>query len=200
MNYVDKLDQKVNLTPLWQWPAILLSVALANNLDAFIDPETVYIKLLYGSLSMFLMWAGPAYFVKFFRYRADIWQGKGMIRRDMDSGAKMAARVYLGRERPHFLVAPLSHLFLKWNFLVGEICMNTGSVSVYKAFVTNLVQEEKQCRAIGTNDAITGEAAAHIYELLHRLGCGTNLHQVNIFNTIEALRDSGLKIQENVAR
>jgi hypothetical protein len=135
---------------------------------------------------MVFMGAGGAYMVKFMRYRSRIWKGRGMIRRDMDSGAKQAARIYLGRSRPSFWLSPLSHFFLKWTFKVGEICMNTGSVSVYNVFVSNLVGEEKQCRSIGTNDRIRGKAAEHIR--------GLDKPSCDVGKTIDGLLASGLKI------
>lgn len=192
------LNDEIDVRPLWQWPLLLLAPAVASNINTFIDTESVYIKLLYGSLSLFLMWAGPALFQKVFRFSADIWQGKGMIRRDLDSGAKQCARIYLGRNRPSFLLAPLSFLFLKWTFTVGEVDMSTGSVSVGKMFVTNLVQEEKQCRSIGTNDVITGSAATHLVALERELTLSLKsvLDNDNLLSTIQGLKSSGLQIIE----
>lgn len=202
------INKDVNLTVLtllWQWLFISIALVISNNLSVFVDPESVYIKLLYGGLTLFLGGSIPAYVVKYNRFRANIWQGNGMIRRDMDSGAKMAARVYLGRERPSFLLAPLSHLFLKWTFTVGEICMSTGSVSVYKAFVSNLVHEEKQCRSVGTNDVIKHEAAAHISDLLDGLlnevkdqSDDMKEQDVLVDLTISRLIDSGLQLKKDV--
>jgi len=196
------LNDEINITPLWQWPLVLMAPAMGSSLASIVDPESVYLKLLYGSLSLFLMWAGPALFQKVFRFSADIWHGKGMIRRDLDSGAKQCARIYLGRDRPSFLLAPLSFCFLKWTFTVGEIDINTGSISVGKCFVTNLVQEEKQCRAIGTNDLITGVAARHIIQIERdiRRRSHSFRNSSKELLVINKLRDSGLIIKEDVSQ
>lgn len=137
-----------------------------------------------------MMWAGPAYFVKLFRYESDIWKGKGMIRRDMDSGAKQAARIYLGKSRPHILLEPLSHFALKWTYRVGEIDLSTGSVSVYNMFVCILVKEEAMCRAIGSNDAVSPAGVKHIRNLIE-----STLITDEQFSVIDGLCFSGLKIK-----
>ena len=196
------LNDEINFTPLWQWPLVLMAPAMGSSLASIVNPESVYLKLLYGSLSLFLMWAGPALFQKLFRFFANVWDGKGMIRRDQDSGAKQTARIYLNRERPSLLLAPLSFLFLKWSFEVGEIDINTGSTSVGNSFVSNLVVEEKQCRPIGTNDCITGAAAMHLIKLEAYIR-NIPVKQVTdkekkCLQTIIGLRESGLKIIEDV--
>lgn len=184
---------------VWQWGIVAAGAAAANGLAAMIDPASFVVKMLYGAGTMFCAWAGPAYFIKASRYRVDLWKGKGMIRRDMDSGAKEAARIYLDKERPSFWCAPLSHFILKWTYTVGEIDIKTGSVSVTKVFVTNLVTEEKQCRSIGTNDVVKGAAAAHVCDLAARLRGGENsIKEHQILVTIDGLVNSCLKIKEDM--
>lgn len=179
-------------TMAWQWIVIVMAYPFCSYLATFVDQNSLYVKLLYGVGSLFLMWAGPAYFVKFFRYEANIWKGQGMIWRDMDSGQKQCARIYLGRRRPHVLFAPLSHFALKWTFKVGEIDLQTGSVSHYDVFVTNLVEQEKQCRSIGTNDVLSGSAASHVKEIMDSVSLSYRVERL----VIEKLVESGLKIDD----
>lgn len=183
-----KMRSALSRPAVWQWILIVGVCSLANEASFFVDPNAFYVKLLYGAGTMFFAWALPAYFVKALRYNTDIWKGNGMIRRDMDSGAKQSARIYLAKERPAFLLAPLSHLFLKWVYKVGEIDLRSGSVSVTKIFVTNLVNEEKQCRAIGTNDRVSPEGSAHLMSMKDMNN--------DVVDTISGLLDSGLIISE----
>jgi len=178
-------------TFIWQWLAIAAAYPAANFLAGFADQNSIYIKVVYGLSTMAMMFLGPAYFVKILRYSANVWQGKGMIMAGSDSGQEYAARIYLGRSRPHILLAPLSHFALKWKFRVGQINLDTGSVSVGDIAVTDLIAQEKLCRPIGTNDSVSGTAAIHLAEIMES---SIGEKPMVVFK----LREDGLKMQVEV--
>lgn len=153
------------LLTLWQWGLIFALCFWGGTLSTLLNPDNVVVQFLSGLGTVVCLAAGTAYITKYLRYGAQRWKGEGMILRDFDSGAKQVARIYLRRERPSFLLTPLSHVFLKWVFIVGEVDMLTGSVSISKVFVSVLIGDERKCRQVGTRDCIYGAAAQHVLGL-----------------------------------
>lgn len=155
-------DPLTAFTTIWHWALILNAYPIYLWASSYVNPDGFFVKLFTAFGTFVFAWAAPALIQKIARYAADPWKDKAMIFKDKDSGAKQVARVYLGRTRPHILLAPIYFFLGKWKFIVGEMDMVTGGISVTDMFVSVLVTQEGQYREVNTNEVIPREAGIHL--------------------------------------
>jgi hypothetical protein len=139
------------------------------------------------------------YQVKFSRFTANVWGGRGVIQANDNGPAHY--EVLLSRSKPSCIWEPLKHLFRPWAARIGKIDAVTGSISVTSRPISEVGKKDSARWELGTNERLTGSAAAHVFDKLsgYQTICDTDDEELTPeaaerYQTIVRLVDVGLQL------